>query len=109
MIHQHSIKLADFGRSFQQGSDCNNTKACGVIPYMDPKIFDPEIQYKLTKKSDIYSLGVIFWQLTSCSSPFNFDSRKDHTTAITLDIFSGVRENPIQNTNIKFVELYQSK
>ncbi|CAB5359902.1 unnamed protein product [Rhizophagus irregularis] len=105
LVHQHTIKITDFGRSCLQGSACD-TKAYGVIPYMDPQILDPEIPYNLTKKSDIYSLGVLFWQLTSCSSPFNFETRKDYI-AITLAILNGVREKPIPNTNVKFIELYQ--
>ncbi|CAI2183327.1 3753_t:CDS:2, partial [Funneliformis geosporum] len=47
LIHKGVINIACL-----QGSD---TKApCGVIPYMEPKTF------KLSKKSDIYSLGVLF-------------------------------------------------
>ena len=75
---------------------------------MDPKMLDPNTPYNLTEKSDIYSLGVLFWQLTSCLSPFNFEKRKDHAS-ITLDILNGLREKPIPNTNVKFNELYQSK
>jgi len=65
LIHGYTIKLADFGRSCLQGSDVD-TKTYGVIPYMDPKMLDPKTPYNLTKKSDIYSLGVVLWQLTSC-------------------------------------------
>ena len=80
MIHQNTIKLADFGNSYLQGSECY-TEACGVMLYVDPKIFESR-SYILTDKSDIYSLGVIFWKLASCS---------------------------VSSTNGKFVELYQSK
>jgi len=79
LIHQNTIKLADFGNSYLQGSDCY-TKACGVMLYVDPKIF--ESQSYISEKSDIYSLGMIFWKLESCS---------------------------VSSTNGKFVELYQSK
>ena len=79
MVHQNTIKLADFGNSYLQGSDFY-TKACGVQPYVDPKIFESD-SYILTEKSDIYSLGMIFWKLAGCS---------------------------VSNTNDKFVELYQS-
>ncbi|CAB4432623.1 unnamed protein product [Rhizophagus irregularis] len=105
LIHGHTIKLADFGRSCLQESDVD-TEVFGVIPYVDPKMLDPKIPYNLTKKSDIYSMGVIFWQLTSCSLPFNFKKRQDHAS-ITLDILNGVREEPIPNTNVEFIKLYQ--
>ncbi|CAB4485338.1 unnamed protein product [Rhizophagus irregularis] len=57
----------------------------------------------INEKSDIYSLGVIFWELTSRSSPFD-GLEGDH---ITYKILSGVREEPVPNTNVKFIRLYQ--
>ena len=62
MIHQNTIKLADFGNSYLQGSEFY-TEACGARFYVDPKIFESK-SYILTEKSDIYSLGVILWELT---------------------------------------------
>jgi len=95
-----------------QGSDYR-TKVYGVIPYLDPNIFDTkksEASYNLTKKSDIYSLGMLLWELTSCSSPFNFESLDDFgKESITLDILEGKREIPVSGTDRKFVKLYQSK
>ncbi|POG69060.1 hypothetical protein GLOIN_2v1630404 [Rhizophagus irregularis DAOM 181602=DAOM 197198] len=79
---------------------------------MDPKFFEqnlssPEIQnYGLTEKSDIYSLGVLFWELTSRSSPFNFEKRFERDS-IKLMILNRVRENPIPKTNDKFISLYK--
>ena len=102
--------MADFGCSYLQGSDYY-TKIYGVIPYMDPKIFKSEShKYDLTKKSDIYSLGVLLWELTSCSSPFDFENSDNfEKERIALDIVGGRREIPVQGTNHKFVELYRSK
>ncbi|PKY22619.1 kinase-like protein [Rhizophagus irregularis] len=106
LIHQNTIKLSDFGCSRQQGKDSYTlTKSRGVIPYVDPKILDVK-GYDLNEKSDIYSLGVIFWELTSCSSPINYETRNDNTPII-LRILSGEREKPIPNTNDKFVALYE--
>ncbi|RIA84165.1 kinase-like domain-containing protein [Glomus cerebriforme] len=90
----HTIKLADFGRSCLQESD-GYIKAYGVIPYVDPILFNNESH--LTKKSDIYSLGVLFWELMSRSSPFNFEKRNDHGSII-LGIYNGMREDRIQGT-----------
>ncbi|PKY44322.1 kinase-like protein [Rhizophagus irregularis] len=106
LIHKDTIKLADFGRSFEKGKDCNNTGVYGIIPYVDPKAFDQGTSYKINEKSDIYSLGILFWELTSRSSPFKYET-KDHT--LMFDILKGLREKPIQNTNAAFVELYQTE
>jgi serine/threonine protein kinase len=107
LIHKDSIKLADFGRSCLKGSKCYNTEVWGVIPYVDPKMLDRKTLYKLNEKSDIYSLGVIFWELTSRSSPFNYEMRDNHV--VMLEILDGKREEPIKGTNAKFIEIYQSK
>lgn len=71
---------------------------------MDPKVHDNK-SYELTKKSDIYSLGVVYWELTSCSSPFDFKNKFDRNqiTLIILGIIDGEREIPIPNTNSKFI------
>ncbi|PKC12008.1 kinase-like protein [Rhizophagus irregularis] len=86
LIHKVTIKLTDFSCSFEKGKCCDNTE--------------------INEKSDIYSLAVTFWELTSCLSPFNYEMIKDHTS-LMLDILNVLRENPIPNTNIKFIELYQ--
>ena len=103
--------MADFGCSRLQGSDKEFTR--GVLPYVDPKILNDNGKgYKLTEKSDIYSLGVVFWELTSCSSPFDFEKRSNDDSEkfkIKLDILNGKRENPKPNTDDKFVALYKSK
>ena len=75
---------------------------------MDPKRFESQL-YILDEKSDIYSLGVLFWELTSRSSPFNFKTTTNDHQHIMLGIVNGKRENPVPNTNGKFVALYQSK
>ena len=105
--------MTDFGCSYLQGSDCY-TKIHGVIPYMDPNIFkNQEFEshtYDLVEKSDIYSLGVLLWELTSCSSPFNFENLDEfEKQRISLYILEGRREIPVPGTNRKFVELYQSE
>ncbi|GBC05095.1 hypothetical protein RclHR1_06020010 [Rhizophagus clarus] len=105
LVHQNTIKLADFGRSFLKGTDCYNTELLGVVPYMDPKTFDQKSLYKINEKSDIYSLGIIFWELTSRSLPLNYE-KKDRIP-LMFDILNGLRERPIPNTNVKFIELYR--
>jgi len=70
--------------------------------YMDPKILNDH-SCDLTKKSDIYSLAVIFWQITSCKSPFDSETDDD----LKIRIINGKREIPIPNTNDVYVKLFQ--
>jgi hypothetical protein len=74
-------------------------KAYGVTPYMDPKILNDH-SYDLTKKSDIYSFAVLFWQLISCRPSFEFET----DIGLEIRIINGKRETPISNT---YVKLYQ--
>ena len=80
---------------------------------MDPNVLDSKrVSYNLTKKYDIYSLGILFWFLTSHKSPFDFEMGDIDDIGIirlAILILNGVREKPIPGTNSKFVELYRSK
>ena len=53
------------------------SKLYGIVPYVDPKSFsrqrnsNNEIQvYSLNEKSDIYSVGVLLWEISSGQPPF---------------------------------------
>ncbi|PKY52093.1 hypothetical protein RhiirA4_495615 [Rhizophagus irregularis] len=78
----------------------------GVIPYMDPKFFEENHSYGLTEKSDIYNLGVLFWELTSRLSRLIL---KIKIIQIKQDILNSnkLRETPIPSTNDKFVSPYK--
>ena len=79
----------------------------GVIPYMDPKGFSNR-NYKLNKKSDIYSIGVIMWQISSGYQPFNAKGMK-YDINLALAIKDGEREKIIDGTPIKYSNLYTGK
>ena len=87
----------------------------GVIPYVDPKSFnnqyninDQSQRYKLSKKSDIYSIGVIMWQISSGRQPFYAESIK-YDISLALAIQGGEREKIIDGTPIEFSDMYTSK
>ena len=78
---------------------------------MDPKILKDH-SCNITEKSDIYSLGVLFWELTSCKSPFNFETKNNtllEIIKIKSNILEGMREKPSPGINHKFIALYKSK
>ncbi|RGB31005.1 kinase-like domain-containing protein, partial [Rhizophagus diaphanus] len=71
VIHESNAKITDFGISKNQN---NQTSAYignfGVIAYMEPERFiDPNFKY--TKSSDIYSFGVLMWEISRGKPPDN--------------------------------------
>ncbi|KAF0538224.1 glycosyltransferase family 2 protein [Gigaspora margarita] len=101
LINDGKALITDFGISRQlNGSTTSSSAVFGMIPYIDP--FCIENKYKRDKKSDIYSLGVIFWELTSGIPPFNNFS----SMAIMIEIANGTREKMVENTPLDYANLY---
>ncbi|UZO02181.1 uncharacterized protein OCT59_020672 [Rhizophagus irregularis] len=82
LIHQRTIKIADFGCSRLHGSVIN----------------------KKEKPYGVMRLAVLLWQLTSCKLPFESETDDD---VLKICIINGKREIPIKETNDEYVELYQ--
>ncbi|GES72661.1 kinase-like domain-containing protein [Rhizophagus clarus] len=102
LVHQKNIKLADFGLSRKIAEASNSTSSVrGVVPYVDPKRFADK-DYKLSKKSDIYSIGVIMWQISSGYQPFYLQDN----TELAVDIQLGKREEIIPNTPVEYSNLF---
>ncbi|POG58010.1 kinase-like domain-containing protein, partial [Rhizophagus irregularis DAOM 181602=DAOM 197198] len=108
LIHQKNIKLADFGLSKKIAEASSNiSKIHGVIPYVDPKVFNKNQneKYKLDKKSDIYSIGVLMWQISSGYQPFS-SKGVNYDLSLILSISNGEREEIIVGTPIEYSNLY---
>jgi len=74
LIHEGIPKITDFGAGKQKGVRTNHKNGImGAICYLDPQRCGNQKfneDYKLQKQSDIYSVGVIFWQISSGRKPF---------------------------------------
>ena len=115
MIHQNIIKLADFGLSKRIKKTSNlQSQLFGVIPYVDPKNFNRQRDdnnqkkvFSLNKKSDVYSVGVLLWVISSGQPPFRLYQPYDF--GLINEILQGTREKPVPGTPTDYLELYTGK
>ncbi|CAI2165718.1 8296_t:CDS:2 [Funneliformis geosporum] len=110
LIHQGVIKLADFGLSKRIEAATNQLKVFSVIPYVDPKSFirkydNTSQQYRLNEKSDVYSVGVLLWELTSGLPPFH-DKDEVYDIGLAIEISQGLRESIVSGTPEDYVKIY---
>jgi len=106
--------LADFGLSKRIEEASNpQSKLFGLIPYIDPRRFNKQrniinqIQvYKLNEKSDVYSVGVLLWEISSGYPPFKGEQ---YDVCLTVKISQGYREKTIPDTSEDYVKLYIGK
>ncbi|CAG8732499.1 31487_t:CDS:2, partial [Gigaspora margarita] len=112
-IHEEILKLADFGlsrRVISATMSQTTGEIFGIIPYIDPQCFIEEknqdgrpLKYKKNKKSDIYSIGVVLWEISSQKQAFE----NENTANLPSNIRNGLREKPIADTNHEYVAIYQ--
>ena len=75
LIHGKTAKITDFGTSEKMLLRKTRTDYRGTHAYLDPKCFNDN-DSKRDEKSDIFSLGVILWEISSREYPcreFNTD------------------------------------
>lgn len=96
--------MADFGLSKRISETCQNSDSFGIIPYIDPKKFSSH-SFSLNEKSDVYSIGVLLWEISSGKPPFDGIS----SFSLILQISQGHRETPVPDTPTAYVNLYTGK
>ncbi|CAG8726733.1 3842_t:CDS:2, partial [Cetraspora pellucida] len=102
LINEGKALISDFGISKQlNDTTASSSVMMGVPAYVDPQYL--QNGDKLNMKSDIYSLGVLLWELTSGIPPFH----NIPEMAIILEILKNNRERTIDNTPLKYSNLYK--
>jgi serine/threonine protein kinase len=115
LVHNNNIKLADFGLSKRiEEASKKQTDLFGIIPYIDPKRFinrrdgeNSKKSYSLNEKSDVYSVGVLLWEISSGRPPF--DTGESYDGGLAIQILLGYREKVIPGTSVDYTKLFAGK
>ncbi|KAF0521653.1 kinase-like protein [Gigaspora margarita] len=92
LIHEGKPKITDFGLSKQINETSKTSTAFGMPAFIEPQCLIKK-GYKRDKRSDIYSFGVILWEISSGRPPFQtFESKME----LMFHIYQGEREDPIE-------------
>src|SRR5438128_10929623 len=103
LVNNGILMIADLGLSKQLGEINSNSKLLGMPAYIEPQCYINS-NYQQNEKSDIYSLGVLFWEISSGKSPFS----DVPIYKINLEIVNGKREVSIVNTPSEYQQLYEN-
>jgi serine/threonine protein kinase len=98
-LYQGFSLISDFGLSKPVNQSDIKDNIYGVLPYTAPEVL---LGNPYTKAADIYSLGIIMWEMTSGVPAFHNSS---HDFQLSLDICKGTRPEIIEGTMPEYVEL----
>ena len=97
-------KLTDFGLSDSAIQRRNSKRR---LEYLDSRcIYNKDT--KQDQKSDIFSFGVVLWEISSGQPPF-YAEGEQYDVGLILDISQGLRETPVPDTPEDYVKVYTSK
>lgn len=70
LVSKNTLKISDFGLSkvVTEGTRTSSFKGFGCMPYMAPEVWRSQ---KNTPQLDIYSMGIVFYQLATLRHPFD--------------------------------------
>ncbi|RHZ66076.1 hypothetical protein Glove_309g46 [Diversispora epigaea] len=105
LIHNGSIKINVFGLTKILPESLKFlTNSLGPIQYIDPQYLEIFSTIGKNKSSDIFSLGIILWEISSGNSPFEMESLSN--VDLLNNIVNGKREMVIPGTPPKYKEIY---
>ncbi|EXX56304.1 Sps1p [Rhizophagus irregularis DAOM 197198w] len=99
---RHQWLIGDLGLSQPANSTSSNNEIYGVIPYIAPEIFKGS---SFSKESDIYSIGMIMWELTTGCKPF---ANVEHDHKLIFKILDGERPEITEDTPECYADLMKS-
>ncbi|CAG8646784.1 24584_t:CDS:2 [Cetraspora pellucida] len=109
VIKNGNAKIIDFGNAESVNTQTKfHNGPVGVMPYLAPELLNGFNNISYCKKMDIYSLGMLFWVLTSGHRPFEDQLNSGFIECVALHslIIQGKREEIIPGTSQAYVYLY---
>ncbi|GBC47941.2 kinase-like domain-containing protein [Rhizophagus irregularis DAOM 181602=DAOM 197198] len=92
-------RVGDLGLSQPANNSSSNNEIYGVVPYIAPEIFKGAA---FSKESDVYSYGMIMWELTTGCKPF---ANIEHNVELICEIIDGKRPEITNDTPECFANL----
>ncbi|PKK77787.1 kinase-like protein [Rhizophagus irregularis] len=102
LVHSNKLMIADLALFKQLAGVESNSGIHEMLGYVEPQCHKV-VDYVRDKKSDIYSLGVLLWEISSGYPPYS----KIPIHNLVYKINTGFREQPITDTPSAYVELYE--
>jgi len=99
-----SCKISDFGLSRILKAECSDiqTTQMGTVSYMPPELFDDDLGHvQLSPATDVFSAGIVLWQIVTGSTPFAGCSPPQ----IILRVVTG-RGLTLSDAPVEFVKLF---
>ncbi|RHZ78098.1 hypothetical protein Glove_168g21 [Diversispora epigaea] len=94
------IRLGDLGLC-RLTNETSSSEAYGVLPYIAPEVLN---KYQYSHASDIYSVGIIMWVISTGKKPF---ANRAYDTELAVDIFNGLRLKTNKDTPQCYIELME--
>ncbi|XP_072925903.1 receptor-interacting serine/threonine-protein kinase 2-like isoform X1 [Hemitrygon akajei] len=77
----YHIKVCDFGlanwRKLTSQNSSDSSKIHGTLSYMPPECFK-DINSRKSRKFDVYSYGIVIWEILTCKKPYNHAVNSEH-------------------------------
>ncbi|CAI2195644.1 13069_t:CDS:2, partial [Funneliformis geosporum] len=97
--YTNSWYISDFG--FCGPADMPLQSIYGNLPYIAPEVISDK---RNTRASDIYSIGMLMWEISSGQPPF---AGIDHDFNLAMKIINGIRPKIVSRTPLGIKELIE--